>query len=239
MDEPLLDLRPAMSRFLGYSRVRAVPAKTVVIREGQRQNTLFYVINGSVEVFIEDKEGNEFTLAYLDKGEFFGEMGLLRGQARSAQVRTRTACELAEMSYTRFREIETEAPGLVFELARQLATRIGRTSRKIRDLAFMDSAGRIARALLELRKRPEAMTLPEGMQIKITRVELARLAGCSREMAGRALADLEAQGLVKTAGRTLVLFEARPPAMKRPPGVSVQASRARGGHRGVRTGYSH
>lgn len=218
MDKPLLDARPAINRFLGYSHVRTVPAKTVVIREGERQKTLFYIISGSLEVFIEDEGGNEFTLAYLDKGEFFGEMGLLRGQARSAQVRTRTASELAEMSYARFREIEAEAPGLVFELARQLATRIGRTSSKIRDLAFLDSAGRIARALLELRERPEAVTHPEGMQIKVTRVELARLAGCSREMASRALMDFEAQGLVKTAGRTLVLFKAHPTTMTRAPG---------------------
>jgi CRP/FNR family cyclic AMP-dependent transcriptional regulator len=67
------------------------------------------------------------VLAYLNKGQFFGEMGLFYEQpTRSAWVRTRTECEIAEMTYPRFRQIASESPGLVFELATQLATRLDR-----------------------------------------------------------------------------------------------------------------
>ena len=68
---------------------------------------------------IEDEEGNEMVLAYLNKGQFFGEMGLFYEQpTRSAWVRTRQQCELAEMTYPRFRQLAAESPGLVFELRR-------------------------------------------------------------------------------------------------------------------------
>ncbi len=208
---------PAINRFLSYCRVRTVPSKTVLIHAGDLPDVLYYVISGSVEVMIEDEEGNEMVLAYLNKGQFFGEMGLFYEQpTRSAWVRTRSACELAEMTYPRFRQVATESPGLIFELATQLATRLDRTNRKLGDLAFVDVTGRVAHAIMDLCNEPDAMTHPEGMQIKVSRQELSRLIGCSREMAGRVLKVLEEQGLLRATGKTIVVFNARPKMKTRP-----------------------
>jgi CRP/FNR family cyclic AMP-dependent transcriptional regulator len=60
------------------------------------------------------------------------------------------------------------------------------------------------------------MTHPEGMQIKVSRQELSRLVGCSREMAGRVLKVLEDQGLLRATGKTIVVFNARPKMKTRP-----------------------
>lgn len=202
---------PAINRFLTYCRVRTVPGKTVMIHAGDVPDSLYYIIDGSVEVMIEDEDGNEMVLAYLNKGQFFGEMGLFHEQpARSAWVRTRVSSEIAEMTYARFRQIASESPGLVFELATQLATRLDRTNRKLGDLAFVDVTGRVAHAVMDLCNEPEAMTHPDGMQIKVSRQELSRLVGCSREMAGRVLKVLEDQGLITASGKTIVVYNARP-----------------------------
>jgi len=83
-----------------------------------------------------------------------------------------------------------------------------RTTRKVGDLAFMDVTGRVAGCLLELCKQPDAMTHPDGMQIKITRQEIARIVGCSREMAGRILKDMQDMGLIHAQGMTVVLLGA-------------------------------
>ncbi len=90
-----------------------------------------------------------------------------------------------------------------------MATRLRKTSRKVGNLAFLDVTGRIAHTLLELCKEPDAMTHPDGMQIKITRQELGRIVGCSREMAGRVLKALREQGHVSVKGKTIVVFGAR------------------------------
>ena len=202
---------PAINRFLSYCRVRTVPSKTVMIHAGDLPDVLYYIVDGSVEVMIEDEDGNEMVLAYLNKGQFFGEMGLFYEQpTRSAWVRTRTECEIAEMTYPRFRQIASESPGLVFELATQLATRLDRTNRKLGDLAFVDVTGRVAHAIMDLCNEPDAMTHPDGMQIKVSRQELSRLVGCSREMAGRVLKNLEEQGLISVSGKTIVVYGARP-----------------------------
>ena len=97
--KPLSDI-PAINRFLSYCRIRTVPSKTVVIHAGDLPDVLYYIISGSVEVMVEDEEGNEMVLAYLNKGQFFGEMGLFHeSPLRSAWVRTRNHCELAEMTF--------------------------------------------------------------------------------------------------------------------------------------------
>src|SRR5882672_427429 len=164
---PLSDV-PAINRFLSYCRVRTIPGKTVMIHAGDLPDVLYYIVDGSVEVMIEDEDG--------------GEMGLFYEQPqRSAWVRTRSESEIAEMTYPRFRQIASESPGLIFELATQLATRLDRTNRKLGDLAFVDVTGRVAHAIMDLCGEPDAMTQPEGMQIKVSRQELSRLVGCSRE----------------------------------------------------------
>jgi CRP/FNR family cyclic AMP-dependent transcriptional regulator len=90
-----------------------------------------------------------------------------------------------------------------------MATRLRNTSRKVSDLAFLDVTGRVARTLLDLCKQPDAMTHPDGMQIKITRQEIGRIVGCSREMVGRVLKSLEEQGLISAKGKTMVVFGTR------------------------------
>jgi CRP/FNR family cyclic AMP-dependent transcriptional regulator len=201
---------PAINRFLTYCRTRTVPSKQVIIHAGDIPDSLYYIMRGSVEVMIEDEDGNEMVLAYLNKGQFFGEMGLFHDEpARTAWVRTRVESEIAEMTYPRFRQISSENPGLVFELATKLALRLDRTNRKLGDLAFVDVTGRVAHAIMDLCNEPDAMTHPDGMQIKVSRQELSRLVGCSREMAGRVLKVLEEQGLVSASGKTIVVYGAR------------------------------
>jgi len=200
----------SLDNFLSHCHRRRYPAKSTIICAGDTPDVLYYILKGSVTVLIEDEQGREMVLAYLNPGDFFGEMGLFDSQkGRSAWVRARTDCELAEIGYPRFRQLAVEDPEILFALSSQMATRLRNTSRKVGDLAFLDVAGRIARTLLDLTKQPDAMTHPDGMQIRITRQELGRIVGCSREMAGRVLKTLEEQGLIWVKGKTIVVFGTR------------------------------
>ena len=90
----------------------------------------------------------------------------------------------------------------------QLVRRLKNTTRKVTDLAFIDVSGRIARCLIDLSAQPEAMILPNGRQIRITRQEIGRIVGCSREMVGRVLKTLEEQGMIETDGKAILIFDA-------------------------------
>ena len=199
-----------IGHFLEHCHRRRYPAKSLIIYAGDKPDVLYYIVEGSVTVLIEDESGHEIVLAYLNAGDFFGEMGLFGQEAnRSAFVRARTQCELAEISYSRFRQLAESDPKILFELASQMALRLRKTSQKVGDLAFMDVTGRVARTLIDLCKEPDAMTHPDGMQIRITRQELGRIVGCSREMVGRVLKALEEQNLISASGKTIVVYGTR------------------------------
>ena len=197
--------------FLAHCHRRRYPAKSTLIYAGDKSDSLYFIIKGSVTVIIEDNEGREMIVAYLNDGEFFGEMGVFQEEedSRSAWVRAKTECEVAEISYTKFHDLSTSHPEFLYALGTQLARRLRKTTRKVGDLAFLDVTGRVARSLLELSKEPDAMTHPDGMQIKITRQEIGRIVGCSREMVGRVLKTLEDQGLVSVSGKTMVVYGTR------------------------------
>ncbi len=137
-------------------------------------------------------------------------MGLFEiGESRSACVRTRTETEIAEISYSNFTKYTRQHPEILYNIGEQMAHRLRNTTQRVADLSFLDVTGRIASQLLALSKEPDAMTHPDGMQIKITRQELGRIVNCSREMAGRVLKDLEEQGLIEVHGKTIVVFGTR------------------------------
>lgn len=199
-----------IDRFLSHCHKRRYPAKTLIIFAGDKPDALYYINEGSVTVLMNDDNGHEIVLAYLNPGDFFGEMGLFdESSGRSAWIKARTECSLSEMSYSKFRQLSQSEPDLLYALAGQMASRLRKTSRKVGDLAFMDVTGRIARALLELAKEPDALTHPDGMQIRITRQEIGKIVGCSREMAGRVLKELEDRHLISAAGKTIVVFGTR------------------------------
>lgn len=199
-----------VDEFLNHCHRRRYPAKSTIIYAGDSSDSLYYIIDGSVTVIIEDDEGREMIVAYLNKGDFFGEMGLFdQEDSRSAWVRAKVECEVAEISYAKFTELTDKNPDFLFALGTQMAKRLRSTTRKVGDLAFLDVTGRVARTLLDLCKQPDAMTHPDGMQIKITRQEIGRIVGCSREMVGRVLKTLEEQGLVDVKGKTMVVFGTR------------------------------
>lgn len=203
-------LIPDIESFLAHCHRRKYPSKSTIIYAGDDSDALYYIVKGTVMVIIEDDEGREMIMAYLNEGDFFGEMGLFDKTAnRSAWIRAKTECEVAEISYTKFKQLAKEDADIMFAVSAQIAGRLRATTRKVGDLAFLDVTGRVARTLIDLCKQPEAMTHPDGMQIKITRQEIGRIVGCSREMVGRVLKNLEEQGLIQVKGKTMVVYGTR------------------------------
>jgi len=201
--------------FLSFCHRRRYPKQTEILRQGDPADVLYYIVEGSVTALMEDDDGREIILAYLNKGDFIGEMGLFMPEPRrSVMVRSRTDCQIAEISYKRLdqlfaSDLRIYIKEILFAIGAQLTRRLQHTSTKVGHLAFLDVTGRIARTLLELCEQPDAMTHPDGMQIRITRQEIGRIVGCSREMAGRVLKNLEDQGLIHVKGKTIVVLGTR------------------------------
>jgi CRP/FNR family cyclic AMP-dependent transcriptional regulator len=216
---PAPEREEALRKFLSHCHTKRYPHRKEIIKPGDPGDTLYYILEGSVAITMQEEteEGNrEIVLAYMNKDEFIGEIGVFVGEMpRSVSVVTRTPCILAEIKHARFQQLiktddlKPHAQELLFVLGEQLARRLLKTSRKVSHLAYLDVTGRIARTLMDLCQEPDAMTHPDGMQIRITRQELGRIVGCSREMAGRVLKVLEEQKLLTAKGKTIVVFGTR------------------------------
>lgn len=199
-----------LENFLSHCHRKSYVNRATIIYEGDSSDTLYYIVKGSVSIVLEDDDGKEVVIAYLNAGDFFGEMGLFeQSRERSAWVRARTPCEIAEIGYGNFNTYYRQHPEILFTIGKQMADRLRNTTRKVGDLSFFDVTGRIARTLMDLSKQPDAMTHPDGMQIKITRQEIGRIVNCSREMAGRVLKTLEEQELISVSGKSIVVFGTR------------------------------
>ncbi|MBK1693889.1 transcriptional regulator Crp [Chromatium weissei] len=203
--------------FLTHCHTKVYDKNVDLVHQGQTAETLYYLLEGAVSALIEDTDDRrELLLAYINKGEFIGEIGLFIPQTkRSVIIRTRTRCKVAEITYQRLHrllndELNAVAKDFLLSVGLQLSQRLLTTSRKVGHLAFLDVTGRVAGILLDLCQQPDAMTHPDGMQIRVTRQELGRIAGCSREMAGRVLKTLEEQGVVSVKGKTMVVLNVRP-----------------------------
>lgn len=196
--------------FLSHCHIHRYPAKSIVINADEISDTLYYLIKGQVSVFVKDIEGKEMILSYLNQGQFIGEIGLFEDNIpRSASVKAKGACEIAEIPYKKFKQLVQINPDILMYLASQMAYRLRTTSKQVSDLAFLDVQGRISSTLINLAKMPDAMTHPEGMQIKITRQEIGQIVGCSRETVGRILKMLEDQNLISAHGKTIVVYGTR------------------------------
>lgn len=213
--EKLAPDQDAINQFLAHCHRRSYTKKSVIMRPGDPATTLYYVISGSAAILSEDENGRELILTYVNRGEFIGEMGLfVESPHRDVTMRTRNSCELAEISYDRlFQLFETQlrevCPKLLFAIGQQLSNRLLQSNRKVSRLAFMDVSNRVARTLVDLCTEPDAMTHPDGTQIRISRQEISRIVGCSREMVGRVLKDLATEKRINVSGKTIVVLGTR------------------------------
>jgi CRP/FNR family cyclic AMP-dependent transcriptional regulator len=135
-----------MDEFLSSAHKHQYPRGSTIIFAGEKSDSIFYITKGSVTVIIEDDNGREIIVAYLNEGDFFGEMAMLGEGTRTVWVKAKTECEVAEMGYQKFIELSQRDTDMMYKLTTQLAHRLGKTTQKVRDLAFLDVTGRVARA---------------------------------------------------------------------------------------------
>lgn len=176
----------------------------VILREGEPAHSLYFIMSGSIAVRLSDWRGHEILLAYRYAGDFFGEMCLFPGvESRSAMIQARTEALVLEIPYQRFLDLTLKHTRLWLELAGQLAARLRATNRKLAQMPLVHAAERIWSVIAEVAEHAEAATHKDGIPVRITRQEIGKLAGCSRELAGIAIKDLAAMGSVKLRGQMI------------------------------------
>ena len=179
----------------------------VIVEQGKKTNALFILLNGRARVVTADSRGREVILATLQPGDHIGEMSLIDNEPHSATVRAEVQTDVLMLGRVEFARCLPENTSMAYAVMRGLVQRLRHADRKIESLALMDVYGRVARALLEF-----AAETPEGellIREKISRQDIAKMVGASREMVSRVMKDLEERGFIETQSNGSIVVKER------------------------------
>jgi len=185
---------------------RAYPKNSMIVIEEDRGDMLYIIESGSVKITRLDEEGREVILAILGSAEFFGEMALLDGQGRSANVMALEDSVLFTLHRRDFLDVLERFPSISIQLLREMTSRLRKSDQQIKSLSLSDAEHRIG---IALHRFAEDMGIFKMGQVIIKRLpyqqDIANMAGTSRETVSRMLKNLEKKGLVEREGRRLVI----------------------------------
>lgn len=184
--------------------MRRIPRGQAVVHAGDRTDFVYFILTGSLKVTVSDEDGREVILSILGQGELFGEMGMFGEQPRSATVLAVVPVDLVQISKQDFRRLMEESFEIAWRIMTNLAERLRNADRKIESLALMDVYGRVARLLLDMSEDVGGETI---VTRKISKQDIAKMIGASREMVSRVMKDLGLQGLIEETERGVILRE--------------------------------
>ncbi|WP_150430147.1 Crp/Fnr family transcriptional regulator [Dechloromonas sp. CZR5] len=173
-----------------------------IVRAGESTDSLYVLLAGRAKVTNTDEEGREIILAWLGPGEFFGEMGLIDGSPRSANVVAAEPCELLFLSKEAFQRCLQDNFQVAQKLMKTLVLRLREADRKIESLALLDVYGRVARLLLDMSEVADGRRV---VKKKMSKQDMAKMIGASREMVSKVMRDLELSGYIRYEDDVLVI----------------------------------
>ena len=193
-----------IATLLNYVQHRSFPRNVYVIQAGDETDSLYVMLSGKVKVVISDEQGREVILGFMGSQDFFGEMGILDDQPRSASVYTLEPCEMLRLSKAGFVSCIKENVDVAMLVIRNLVRRLREADRQIESLALVDVSGRVARLLIDMAQEVDGKLVVPRMPAK---QEIARMIGASREMVSRVVKELEVRGLIRAERRSVVILD--------------------------------
>ena len=178
-----------------------------IVEQGKKSNALFIILTGRARVVSADGRGREVILANMTPGDYIGEMSLIDNEPHSATVRAEVQTDVLMLGRLEFARCLPENTSMAYAVMKGLVQRLRHADRKIESLALMDVYGRVARALIE-----SSVPNKDGFGLikdRISRQDLAKMVGASREMVSRVMKDLEERGHIETQDNGSVIVKER------------------------------
>lgn len=208
-ETPILEgvARRAVRELAGQGAVRQYRRGTYLFFQGDPSEHVFFLADGRIEVSSISVTGHRQLLTTLDRPQFFGELGVLGEQHRTATAVALEDSMVWVLEAGRFLRFLGDHPEATSALLRGLARQIQAHESFVEDLLFLDLKGRVAKRLLQLVSPSLDELPPDGSVLPsvVTHADLASLCGGSRENVTRILSDFQRRGLVRRDGRRYVL----------------------------------
>jgi CRP/FNR family transcriptional regulator, cyclic AMP receptor protein len=177
---------------------------SVVLFEHETGSALFVIVEGKVKISRVSDDGREVILTILNDSDFFGEMAILDGLSRSANVTAMEDSELYIIQRNDFTALLQTHPEISIALLKELTQRMRAADLKIKSLSLKDAEGKVAAVILQL--ADDIGKIKNGT-VEIEKLplqhDLANMAGTSRETISRTLHSLVKKELIDLKGSKL------------------------------------
>ncbi|MFC1558544.1 Crp/Fnr family transcriptional regulator [candidate division KSB1 bacterium] len=178
----------------------------IILMESEAGISLYLIAKGSVKVSRMSIDGKEVILSILKEGDFFGELSLLDGQARSATVTAIEDSELLILRRDDFLQIIKEHPELSIFLLKELARRIRKSDAQIKSLSLLNAAGRVGTVFIQSAETGGIIRDGKAYITKLpSQQNIAGMTGMTRETVSRAVRLLIEEKLVSKSGTTIII----------------------------------
>jgi CRP-like cAMP-binding protein len=180
----------------------------ILVTQGNKSNALYIVLAGRARVVMTDSKGREVILATMRAGDYVGEMSLIDGEPHSATVVADQQVDALILGRDDFLRCLTENSAMSFVVMQELVQRLRKSSQKISSLALVGVYGRVAMVLLDSAVADERGALV--IREKVSKQDIAKMVGASREMVSRVMKDFEEQGFIQSLqGGMVRVYERR------------------------------
>ena len=166
-----------------------------IVEQNHKSDALYIILAGRARVLMTDAKGREVILATLEAGDYIGEMSLIDNEAHSASVEAEVQTDALELGRADFMRSLSESSSMAFAVMGGLVQRLRRADDKIGSLALMTVYDRVAQVLITAAKASPNNDMV--IRDKISRQDVAKMIGASREMVSRVMKDFEEQGFVE------------------------------------------
>lgn len=206
--EFLLEMSDFSKRLLMpvLEEVRFKKGDTIFFR-GDRGDSMYFVLHGSVEISIATEEGKKIILSILPAGASFGEIGVLDGGQRTANAVALDNTYMWKLEQKHFlRAMENFPPEDWMRITRQLCSLLRRIDYNLETFCLGNAETRLIAKLFELGQK-EAGPLPSELTLKISQSQLAEMTNLSRETTNRILSQMEKNGFIKRSYGKITIFK--------------------------------
>jgi CRP-like cAMP-binding protein len=190
-------------KLIESGRERLYKKKQLVYQEGDTPVYLYQIIKGNVRNYLFHKDGRELTTVVLRAGDFFGYESVLMKKPYTDNAEALEETELRLINKEDFYELLERNPGLNQRFIRLLSRNIIKKDEQMLGFAYHSVRKRIANALVSVAEKLKANATDDTCVIRVSREDLASIAGTANETISRTLADFIDEGLLSKQGNSI------------------------------------
>lgn len=188
------------------SRIKIFKKKQSIYEAGDSPIFVYFLVKGKVRSFLFYQDGRELSTDIHTHDTFFGYETILLNEKYSDNAASLEDSEIALIPKERFFELLYNKPMIASKFIKLLSGNVREKEEQMLGFAYDTVRKRVANALVNVAEKTVVTAGDDEVVIRISRDDLAALAGTANETISRMLADFKDEQLITKEGNAIRIF---------------------------------